>query len=274
VLKEMAFEGDAALKTALNDLRMLAERQQEFLSTPEKRSQALQIADRARHDANEAWNYQISAIRDWGTRLLGEKKALDEGAPRERVADLAPFEARAAYAYRLIAMSERVSMGIDSDYTDGRLEGARKLAKRLEEEYEAAIGPTETNLVDRISKIGGLPLLVAEAEDDGYEPQNPLLDAAHEFGRQANKLNPFRMAEAAERDLSRRRAAVQGKMFLANEVARAEDDYARQLDDLDFAFNEADALLIGGGQIRTISTRENGADVDVANHAEGKGGSG
>lgn len=269
VLKEMAFERDAALKTALDDLHMLAERQREFLSTPEKRAQALQIADRARHDANKAWNYQIAAIRDWGGRLATDRKAAGEKGIREKIAELAPLEARAAYAYKLIAMSERVSMGIDSDYTTERMEGARRLAQRLEGEYEAAVGPIETDLLDRISRIGGPPLLVAEPENDGYEPQNPVFDAAHEIGRQANRLNPFRMAEAAERDLSRRKTAVQGKMFLANEVARAEDEYARQLDDLDFAFNEADALLIGDGQIRAISMRgENGGTAAEGSEAE------
>lgn len=244
VLKEMAFERDAALKTALDDLRMLAERQHDFLTAPEKRALALQIADRTRHDANEAWNYQLSVIRDWGEKLAKDRRAADEGAIRRKIEELAPMEARAAYAYKLVAMAERISMGIESDYTTDRIEGARKLENRLEGEYEAAIGPIEIDLLDRISKIGGLPLLVADAEDDGYEPQNPVDGAVHEALRQANRLNPFRMAEAAEKDLSRRKTAVQGKLFLANEVARAEDACAGQLDDLDFAFNEADALLI------------------------------
>jgi len=273
VLKEMAFERDAALKTALDDLCMLAERQHDYLATPEKRARALQIADRARHDANEAWNYQLSAIRDWGGRLAKDKKVTDEKAIREKIAELAPLEARAAYAYKLMAMSERVSMGIESNYTAERIEGARKLAKRLEEEYEAAIGPIETDLLDRISKIGGLPLLVADAVDDGYEPQNPVFDVAHEIGRQANRLNPFRMAKAAENDLSSRKIAVQGQMFLANEVARTEDAYAGQLDDLDFAFNEANALLIGDGQIRAISTREKDEDEKGEGSAADESGS-
>lgn len=256
VLKEMTFERDAVLKTALDDLRMLGERQHEFLATPERRAQALQIADRARHDANEAWNYQLSAIRDWGDGLAKDRRAADEGAIRGKIAELAPLEARAAYAYKLVAMAERVSMGIESDYTAERIEGARRLAKRLEEEYEAAMAPIEADLLGRISRIGGLPLLLAEAEDDGYEAQNPLDGAVHEALRQASRLNPFRMAKAAERDLSSRKAAVQSQVFLANEVARAEAAYASQLDDLDFAFNQADALLIGDGQIRAISTRE------------------
>lgn len=71
-------------------------------------------------------------------------------------------------------------MGIDSDYTTERVDGARKLTKRLEDEYEAAVGPIETDPLDRISKIGGLPLLVAAAEEDGYEPQNPMDGAVHE----------------------------------------------------------------------------------------------
>lgn len=273
VLKEMAFERDAALKTALDDLCMLAERQHDYLATPEKRARALQIADRTRHDANEAWNYQLSAIRDWGGGLAKDKKVTDEKAIREKIAELAPLEARAAYAYKLMAMSERISMGIESDYTAERIEGARKLSKRLEEEYEAAIDPIETDPLDRISKIGGLPLLVADAEDDGYEPQNPVFDVAHEIGRQANRLNPFRMAKAAENDLSSRKIAVQGQMFLANEVARAEDAYAGQLDDLDFAFNEANALLIGDGQIRAISTREKNEDEKGEGSAAAESGS-
>jgi hypothetical protein len=54
--------------------------------------------------------------------------------------------------------------------------------------------------------------------------------------------------------ITKRRMGLQGEMFRANEVARMMDAYAGQLDDLDFAFNEADALLIGDGEIRAIST--------------------
>lgn len=81
------------------------------------------------------------------------------------------------------------------------------------------------------------------------------------------------MAEAAENDLSQRKTAVQGKMVLANEVACAEDDYAKQLDDLDFAFNEVDSLLMGDGQIRAISTQEKDKDEKSEGPAPDAGGS-
>lgn len=115
VLREMELERDASLKMAFDDLRMLGERQREFLATPERRSRALLIADRVRHDANEAWNYQLSAIRDLGEGLAGDRRLTDEGAIRGKIDELASLEARAACAYGLMGMAERVSMGIESD---------------------------------------------------------------------------------------------------------------------------------------------------------------
>jgi hypothetical protein len=233
---------------------LLVDRQQEYLATPERHALALQVASRARHDANEGWNYQVAAIRDWGDAFARGGRAAGDKAIREGIAELAPLEARAAYAYRLIAMAERIMMGIESDYSTERIEGERRLARRLADEYEAVIAPIEEWLLDRIARIGGLPLLLADAEADCYDARNPVDGVVHELGRQANRLNPIRMAKAAEADVARRRMGLQGEMFRANEVARMVDAYVGQLDDLDFAFNEADALLIGDGEIRAVTT--------------------
>lgn len=271
VLREMGLERDAALKTAFDDLRMLGERQREFLATPERRSRALLMADRARHDANEAWNYQLSAIRALGEELAGDRRVTDEGAIRGRIDELASLEARAACAYGLMGMAERVSMGIESDYSGERIEGARRMARRLDGEHEAVMGPVEEELLGRISRIGGRPLIPAEAEDDGYEARNPVDGALHEVGRQVGRLSPARMARAAEEDLAGRRAAARERLLLANEVARAADAYEGQLDDLDFAFNWADALLVGDGRVRAISTRGRGGGGAARSSALGGG---
>ncbi len=162
-------------------------------------------------------------------------------------------------------------MGIVSDYSGESIEGARRRARRLDGEHEAVMGPVEEELLGRISRIGGRPLIPAEAEDDGYEARNPVDGALHEVGRQVGRLSPARMARAAEEDLAGRRAAARERLLLANEVARAADAYEGQLDDLDFAFNQADALLVGDGQVRAISTHGRGGGGAARSSALGGG---
>lgn len=255
IIREMELERQAELKTAFDDLDMLASRQEEYLATPEKRQLALQIADRARHDATGAWNYQLAAIRDYAARLLS-KKGLDERGVREGIDRLVPMEARAASAYELVAAAEGLAMVVDADYSKERIESERGLSKKLSDEYESIVGPVESALLDRIKRFGGPPLLPAKPAEDGYEAQNPVLDAVHEGIRQANRLNPLRMARTASEDVYRRKRDAQGKLLAANRLSSAANAYEKKLADVDFAFNEADALVLENGQLRAISTHQ------------------
>jgi hypothetical protein len=218
----------------------------------------MQRVEDAAHDASEVWNFQLGAIRDYGASLHG-KKAMDEKALRGELARLSAMEARAAAAFGVVAMSQKLSMGLDTDFTTRRLEAERAIATRMTSEYERILEPLEEELLDRIERIGGLPLMVADAEEDGYEPQNPALDALHAFAANANRLNPVRMAERARDDLASRKVALQGRVFAGDAVSREKDAYDQDMADIEFAFNEADALLIGDGQVRAISTHPRAA---------------
>lgn len=268
VLDQMQRERDATLKSALNTLQILATRQDEFLATPEKCALALQMAEDARHDADEAWNYQIMEIRELEGWLRSNKKPLDDRTIGKKIDSLLSSKARAAYAYRLIAMSECISMGIESDYSERKIESERCMAKRLTDEYEDVVDSVEANLLDRITQIEGSPLLIAGLEDDAYVALNPIDGAIHEAGRQINRLNPLCMMEAAKDDLSKRKTMLQGKLTAVDEVKRTADAYAGQLDDLDFAFNKANALLVNNGQVRAICMRDKGTEDQDNEHLQ------
>lgn len=61
---------------------------------------------------------------------------------------------------------------------------------------------------------------------------------------------------------------LQGKLTAVDEVKRTADAYAGQLDDLDFAFNKANALLVNNGQVRAICMRDKGTEDQDNEHLQ------
>lgn len=255
IFREMERERQARLKAAYDELARLALRQDEYLASPEKRIAAQGIVEDSRRAALEAWNFQLGTLHDYGTELAVKKK-LPEEALRGEIARLSSIERGAATAFSLFAISQRVGMSLDNDYAQRRIETDRQTAAKMAEEFDKALVPVEAELDKRIGKIGGLPFLVADAHEDGYERQNPVFDAIHAAGVGLDRVNPVRMMEKAKAESSARKVELRGKMYAGDAVGRAAEGYAGEMAELDFAFNEADALLIGNGQVKAISTRK------------------
>ncbi len=263
VLREMELERQARLKTAYEELARLALRREEYLASPEKRIAAQGIVGDSRRAALEVWNFQIGALSDFGATLTS-KKGLSEDSLRDEIARLSSIGCGAATAFSLLTIAQRMGMGIDNDYTPRRIEADRQAAAKMADEFEKALVPVEAKLDKRIERMGGCPFLLADACDDGYERQNLVLDGLHAAGVGLGRVNPLRMREKAKAVKSTRKVELRGKMHAGDAVSRVAEGYAQEMAEVHFAFNEADVLLIGNGQVKAISTCGKDASAEGA----------
>lgn len=256
IQRQMGWDRDASLKAGYDKLLRLAAGLEEYASSPEKYTVGLQIIEDAMTEADKALNYQISAIRKKGEDLAA-KKRLDEGKIKAACEDLAPLEERAAVAFRLFALAQEVAMAFENDYSSQRIERMRARVEAKASEYAAARGGVHNALSTSVSKLKGAPLKLAERTEDDFIAENLMQGLIHETGANLQRVAPKRMRQAARDNLASRRGILQDRLESENRVNAIMRECEEHLDELDFAFNQADTMIIDGDRIELI---ESGAD--------------
>ena len=149
-------------------------------------------------------------------------------------------------------------MRFENDYTSKRIETDQQIIEKMEEDYKLVRGDAHRRLSEKISRVKGIPLVIAEARADGYEPRDPVADTLHLAAVRMDRVNPLRMHEAAKRKLSEQKASLQDEITTENTVRTIADQYEAELDKIDFAFNKADTMLIKGDTVQLLSTAPEG----------------
>lgn len=255
IQRDMERERDAELRAAYDGLVRLALKFEEYGASPEKRQTGQQIIERALHEADKAWDYQMTRIRDHATRVRGEKKLTAEAIIDESRL-LGSIEGRAAVAFQLTTAALQMGMRFDGDFTGARLATDRQIASRKVEQFAVAHGEAQLAINDKVSKIGGAPIAIADVPENAYEGANPVLGALHAVGQNANRVNPVRMREKAKDNLAEKRARLLSEAQVQNCVKPIASQFESELADLDFAFNKADTLVFEDGAVKLLKTSD------------------
>lgn len=264
IQRVMERQRDAKLKAGYDALYRLSLNLGESATTEGKFTVGLQAIEDATRAAEEAWNYQLSEIQHL-TEELAKKKKLGEAEIKAEIALLQEKERRAVLAFQLMLIAQQVGMRFESDYTAARIEKNKKIVEKClgehaqrREEYRRALGK-------KVSKLGGPVLKLADAaEDEGYEPANAIMGALHETGRQAARLNPVEMSKKAKAADRARKALIMDSLDTGNAVRQLAESYGEELDELDFAFNQADTVVLEEGQVRLFATGDANKDEEKA----------
>ena len=148
-------------------------------------------------------------------------------------------------------------MAFDNDYSSQRIERMRARVEAKASEYAAARGGVHNALSTSVSKLKGAPLKLAERTEDDFIAENLMQGLIHEAGANLQRVAPKRMRQAARDDLASRRGILQDRLESENRVNAIMRECEEHLDELDFAFNQADTMIIDGDRIELI---ESGAD--------------
>ena len=95
-------------------------------------------------------------------------------------------------------------------------------------------------------------------------PPNPLFGKLHDVQATANRLNPVRMREKAKNDLAEKRAKLQDFVSTKDVVAKVAATNEEGLEKLQFAFNEADALVIKQDSVVVLKLKPDDSEEEAA----------
>lgn len=254
----MERQRDARLKAGYDALYRLSLNLGESATTEGKFTVGLQVIEDATRAAEEAWNYQLSEIQNL-TETLARKKKLDEKEIASEITLLQEKERRAVLAFQLMLIAQQVGMRFESDYTAARIKKNKKIVEKCLGEHAQRREEYRRMLGKKVSKLGGPVLKLADAaKDEGYEAANVIIGVLHEVSRQTARLNPVEMRKKAKEANRTHKALIMDSLDTGNAVRQLAENYEDELDELDFAFNQADTVVIEDGQVRLFVT----GDVD------------
>lgn len=243
IQRDMQRERDAEIEAAYSALMRLVLKYEEYVANAEKRQAAQGIIENTLFQADKAWRYQLKCMKDLSEEIRSKSK-LSEKEIIENANKLAAMEGNAAIAFELYIAAQQVGMRLDSNYSEQCIAKDRQLAEKMTDEFSDVRGAARRSLSKNISKVGGMPLVLADCEDDSYEGNNFVFAALHDAGQVVNRVNPVRMRDKAKAEVSKKRKKLRGA--IANEDAVGEIDrcYEVQLEELRFAFNEANTVVV------------------------------
>lgn len=193
--------------------------------------------------------------RGAGKRLSAEKIA-------EEAEKLSAMETRAAVAFQLFVMAQQIGMRFEGDYTRQRIETDGQITRRMADGFSSVRGEARLALSEKISKVGGKPLAIAERSEDDCEVENVVLGLLREAGKNVNRLNPMRMRAKAKADISEKRAKLQDVVSNENVVREIANRNEEELETINFAFNEAGTIVIGPDNVTIFKVVEENAETD------------
>lgn len=260
IQRDMQRERDAELKAAFDALDRLTLKCQEYGASAEKRQVALQIIEDAQCEANKAWNYELECMKDFSAEVRARKRLSAEKIAEE-AEKLSAMETRAAVAFQLFVMAQQIGMRFEGDYTRQRIETDGQITRRMADGFSSVRGEARLALSEKISKVGGKPLAIAERSEDDCEVENVVLGLLREAGKNVNRLNPMRMRAKEKADISEKRAKLQDVVSNENVIREIADRNEEELETINFAFNEADTIVIGPDNVTIFKVVEENAET-------------
>ena len=164
-------------------------------------------------------------------------------------------------AFQLFVMAQQIGMRFEGDYTRQRIETDGQITRRMADGFSSVRGEARLALSEKISKVGVKPLAIAERSEDDREVENVVLGLLREAGKNVNRLNPMRMRAKAKADISEKRAKLQDVVSNENVVREIADRNEEELETINFAFNEADTIVIGPDNVTIFKVLEENAET-------------
>lgn len=248
IKRELQQERDAKLLSSFDMLQRYAQRFDEYNSNPEKKQAALVGIEQSLRDASEIWHFQIESMKRLSVEIAASKR-MKESQVVEHSDQLREMEVRSAAAFQLCSAVSQLSMRYDDNFSTNRILAERNDLQKLADEYGAVRDAAYGALSKKAMKVSGAPLALADAAENKYDGSNPVLGLAHGAGSNLARVNPVRMRKAGKANLNAKRSTLVNEITADSPMRDVSRRQLENLEELDFMYNQADAMAFEGDSI-------------------------
>lgn len=207
--------------------------------------------------ALQLWSYQISSLSDF-KQELSKSGRLNEKETRAAIERLRTLEEASASTFQLAMLAEQTSMQYDNDFSSKRISKLKESASDMLDEYQAAHDDVCRKLSVKVDKVKGLsPVAVAKKREIKEQPKNPVDGAVKHVSEFVERHTPIAVLKEGKKKNEDKKRSLYREISKEGSMPAKVDTQISQLDDLDFMFNKANALIVTKNGIRFIENNRN-----------------
>lgn len=243
---------EAEIDGIFRKLKQYAANLEDNSSDPKKLQAVLNNLENMSTSALKLWSYQISSMNDF-KHDLSKSGRLSEKETREAIEKLRTLEDASASTFQLTMLVEQTSMQYDNDFSSKRLAKLKSSASDMLDEYQAAHDDVCRKLSVKVDKVKGLsPVAVAKKRELKEPPKNPVDGAVKHVGEFVDRHTPIAVLKEGKKKIEDKKRQLYREISKEAAMSASVVAQIEQLDDLDFMFNRANALVVTEGELRFI----------------------
>lgn len=220
----------------------------------QKKQAVIGSLESIRTETLKLWSYQMKAMEDF-KQEVSKPGRMDAKRAESAIDNLRKVEETTSAAFQLLMLIEQTSMQYDNDFSEKRLDKARKEAKELIAEYQAVHDDACRKLGVKIDKVKGLsPIAVAKRRELVEKPANILDGVAKSVGEVVERITPIALLDEGKRQKETKKRELWRELSSSNVLEDALNQQVDRYNRMNFMFNEADGLIVTEDEIRFINS--------------------
>lgn len=243
IQEEMRLERESKIEACMELLKEYTENYMTISDDSVEHQAVRNQIEAIRKEAREAWLFQVKQLQDMDRSLRKSGKLKDEEL-KSKMCEFAQRDKAARDAFIFLMAAEQTKMQYSQSYTESQIrKEAESINQKLSEFTDLRNG-IQDQLIDKIGKLSGKPLAIPAAEPATGASLNPLVKLGQTIGRNAPRVFVTNMRGEAKRQRREKRSSYEEYVKRDNPIEDVAGNRLNNLSDLNFIYNQADALLI------------------------------
>lgn len=258
ILRRMEEDYISQLGGIADTLSEYREYYDEYASNDRECSSIIANTQRIYEKLRGYWRKELLRMEHLQGELESQGKIVQEADARDLLQKYVGIETRLSYIFGLTIISREIGMQYGSSFASGRIDRERKTISSMRDEYVNLRDKTVRSFNKMAEKINApLHESVPQAFQEQTNPMDDLLPASFKAllgsflavgigGAIGTAALAARVSEGVDNINSQRQSQyLRDVSHITNYIEETANAYSCELDNLDFRFNKANALLIG-----------------------------
>lgn len=249
--EEMRLERESNIEACMEMLKEYSEGYLTISNDPIEHQAVRNQIEAIRREAKEAWLFQMKHLQSLEKTLRKSGKLQDDQL-KLRMREFMQQDKAAHDAFVFLMAAEQVKMQYSQNFTASQIERERKAICGCLSKYTTLREEIQEHLISKVNKLQGKPLAIPIADNAQDVPANPVERIGRIIGNNAPRIFIPNMIEEAKRQRAEKKAKYEDYIRRDNPIIDIANIHLGNLDDLNFIYNRANALLINKSGIHYI----------------------
>lgn len=243
IQEEMRLERESNIEACMELLKEYSEDYMTIADDPTEHQAVRNQIEAIRKEAKEAWLFQMKQLQAIRKSLQKSGKLKDENL-KAKILEFSQRDRAAHDSFIFLMAAEQVKMQYSQGYTEAQIAKERRsVSDRLISYMELRDG-IQAQLINKIEKMPGKLLAIPSAGDTQEAAEGPVQRIGNAISNNIPRFFVPNMREEAKRQKEEKRLNYKSYVKRSSSIEDAANTRLANLDDLDFIYNRADALLI------------------------------